>query len=126
MNILVFLGMDWILNLLHVTGNIRVLMKEYLEIIFAGIAAVFLYNYFASLLRALGNSTAPLTFLAVSAILNIGLDLWFVMGLNRGVKGAAEATIIAQYISGIGLTLYTLLKFPRLKIKGSAPAPKQD
>ena len=119
MNILVFLGMDWILNLLHVTGNIRVLMKEYLEIIFAGIAAVFLYNYFASLLRALGNSTAPLTFLAVSAILNIGLDLWFVMGLNRGVKGAAEATIIAQYISGIGLTLYTLLKFPRLKIKGA-------
>ena len=119
MNILVFLGMDWILNLLHVTGNIRVLMKEYLEIIFAGIAAVFLYNYFASLLRALGNSTAPLIFLAVSAILNIGLDLWFVMGLNRGVKGAAEATIIAQYISGIGLTLYTLLKFPRLKIKGA-------
>lgn len=119
MNILVFLGIDWILNLLHVTGNIRVLMKEYLEIIFAGIAAVFLYNYFASLLRALGNSTAPLTFLAVSAILNIGLDLWFVMGLNRGVKGAAEATIIAQYISGIGLTLYTLLKFPRLKIKGA-------
>ena len=70
-------------------------MREYLVIIFYGLPAIFLYNYFASLLRSLGNSVAPLIFLAVSAALNIGLDLWFVVGLNRGVAGAAEATVIS-------------------------------
>ena len=50
---------------------------------------------------------APLAFLAVSAVLNIALDLWFVLGLSRGVAGAAEATVISQYVSGVGLALYT-------------------
>ena len=66
-----------------------------------------LYNYFASLLRAVGNSAAPLAFLAVSAVLNIVLDLWFVLGLARGVAGAAEATVISQYVSGVGLAAYS-------------------
>lgn len=116
-NILVFAGIDWILDFLRAAGNIRTLMRSYLIIIFAGIPAVFLYNYFASMLRALGNSVVPLVFLAVSAVMNIGLDLWFVIGLNRGVAGAAEATVISQYVSGAGLSIYTLMKFPRLKIK---------
>ena len=80
-----------------------------------GIAATFLYNYFASLLRAVGNSITPLIFLAVSAILNIGLDLWFVVGLHRGVAGAAEATVISQYVSGVGLGIYTWVRFPSLR-----------
>ena len=74
----------------------------------------FLYNFFSSLLRSLGNSVIPLAFLAVSAGLNILLDLWFVAGLNRGVAGAAEATVISQYISGIGIAVYTRFKFPHL------------
>ena len=74
-------------------------MREYLIVIFCGIFATFLYNYFASLLRAVGNSVVPLVFLAVSAVLNIALDLWFVVGLDRGVAGAAEATVISQYVS---------------------------
>ena len=85
--------------------------------IFFGIAATFLYNYFASLLRAVGNSAAPLAFLAVSAVLNILLDLWFVVGLNRGVGGAAEATVISQYISGIGIALYTWFRVPQLRVE---------
>ena len=55
----------------------------------------------------------PLAFLAVSAVLNIALDLWFVLGLNRGVTGAAEATVIAQYLSGVGIAVYTLARFPQ-------------
>ena len=75
---------------------------------------IFLYNFFASLLRSLGNSVVPLLFLAVSACLNIGLDLLFVAGLGRGVAGAAEATVISQYVSGIGIAVYTGVKFPHL------------
>ena len=70
-------------------------MKKYLWIVFCGIFASFLYNYFASLLRAVGNSMAPLMFLAVSAVLNIILDLWFVLGLKWGVAGAAAATVFS-------------------------------
>ena len=90
-------------------------MREYLFVIFMGIPAVFLYNYFASFLRAIGNSVIPLGFLAVSVVLNIALDLWFVIGLNRGVAGAAEATVIAQYASGIGIAAYTLMRFPQVR-----------
>ena len=91
-------------------------MREYLCVIFCGIAATFFYNYFASLLRAVGNSVIPLIFLAVSALLNIALDLWFVLGLGSGVAGAAWATVIAQYISGVGIALCTFLRFPSLRI----------
>ena len=89
-------------------------MREYLIVIFAGMIGIFLYNFFASLLRSLGNSVVPLLFLAVSACLNIGLDLLFVAGLGRGVAGAAEATVISQYVSGIGIAVYTGVKFPHL------------
>ena len=57
---------------------------------------------------------APFVFLAISACLNIVLDLWFVAGLHRGVAGAAEATVLSQYVSGIGIAVYTRCKFPKL------------
>lgn len=103
-----------ILLFLQVPDGIDTYMLAYLHVIFAGLAATFLYNYFASLLRSVGNSAVPLVFLAVSAVLNIGLDLVFVLVLHRGVAGAAEATVIAQYVSGVGLALYTLVKYPQL------------
>ena len=84
--------MDKILVFLNVPESLLGMMRQYLVVIFCGITAVFLYNYFACLLRALGNSIIPLLFLAVSAALNIALDLWFVLSLKRGVAGAAEAT----------------------------------
>ena len=89
-------------------------MREYLFVIFMGIPAVFLYNYFASYLRAIGNSVIPLVFLAVSSLLNIILDLWFVIGFKMGVAGAAQATVVAQYLSGLGIMLYTLVCYKRV------------
>ena len=114
LNILVFAGIDWIIWFLRTPKELVALMKEYLCVIFAGLAGIFLYNFFASLLRSLGNSVIPLAFLAVSAGLNIVLDLWFVAGLGRGVAGAAEATVISQYVSGLGIAVYTYRKFPQL------------
>ena len=108
----VYLGFEGIIWFLRLPAEIAPLMRTYLKIVFAGLAAIFLYNYFASLLRALGNSMVPLLFLALSAGLNIALDLWFVCGLGRGVGGAAEATVIAQYVSGVGISVYTWVRFP--------------
>lgn len=110
-----FAFLEEILLFLQVPKTIQGLMREYLRVIFLGIAASFFYNYFSSFLRALGNSIVPLIFLACSAVLNIGLDLWFVIGLSRGTAGAAEATVISQYISGIGILIYTWIKFPEIR-----------
>lgn len=114
LNILVFAGIDQIIWFLRTPDGLMGMMEEYLSVIFAGLIGIFLYNFFSSLLRSLGNSMIPLAFLAVSAGLNIALDLWFVAGLDRGVAGAAEATVISQYVSGIGITLYTRIRFPHL------------
>ncbi len=114
LNVAIFIGIDWIIWMLRTPSELVGLMREYLIVIFAGLIGIFLYNFFASLLRSLGNSMVPLIFLAVSACLNIGLDLLFVAGLNRGVAGAAEATVISQYVSGVGIAIYTKIKFPEL------------
>ena len=115
LNVLAFVCLDGIRIFLRVTDEVWGMMREYLAIIFLGIAASFLYNFFSSFLRAVGNSVVPLVFLAVSAVLNIALDLWFVLGLKRGVAGTAEATVIAQYVSGCGIGAYTLLKYSSLR-----------
>lgn len=108
-------GLDGIILFLRVPDAVRPLMRSYLRVVFWGIPAVFFYNYAASLLRAAGNSVVPLLFLAVSAVLNIGLDLWFVIGLGRGTAGAAEATVIAQAVSGAGIMAFVWLLFPQLR-----------
>ena len=110
-----FAALDLIRVFLRVPEEVWSPMRDYLAVIFTGIAATFLYNYFASFLRAVGNSVVPLIFLAVSAVLNIALDLWFVLGLKRGVTGAAEATVIAQYVSGGGIAVYAWLRYPQVK-----------
>ena len=116
LNVAAFLCLDVIRPFLRVVdGDVWELMREYLAVIFCGIAATFLYNYFACYLRAIGDSATPLVFLAVSAALNIGLDLWFVAGLERGVRGAAEATVISQYVSGVGLGAFALVRCPQLR-----------
>ena len=120
LNAAVFLGIDCIIRVLQTPADLVGLMREYLIVIFAGLVGIFLYNFFASLLRSIGNSVVPLLFLAVSAVLNIALDLWFVAGLNRGVAGAAEATVISQYVSGIGIAVYTWVKCPELIRKDKA------
>lgn len=117
LNMITFILLDRIQVFLRVPENVWVLMQEYLGIIFCGITATFLYNYFASLLRSIGNSVIPLVFLAISAMLNIVLDLWFVIGLHLGVTGAAAATVLSQYISGIGILLYTWIGCKELRVK---------
>jgi len=119
LNVLAFICLDGLRTFLRVPAEVWGDMRKYLFVIFMGIPAVFLYNYFASFLRAIGNSVIPLAFLAVSAVLNIALDLWFVIGLNRGVAGAAEATVIAQYLSGIGIAIYALMRFPQVRSIGN-------
>ena len=96
--------------------SIKGLMKDYLWVIFLGILATFLYNYFANLLRAIGNSMVPLLFLAVSSILNIILDLLFVLKFHWGVQGAAGATVFSQYVSGIGICIYAYVKVKDIRI----------
>ncbi len=118
--VIVFLGLDGILHLLQVPAELYEMMKTYLWVIFWGIAATFFYNYFGSLLRAAGNSFVPLLFLGVSAVVNIGLDLLFVIGFQRGVRGAAEATVLSQYLSGIGIFLYTWIHFPEFRLNRQA------
>ena len=118
LTVLAFACLDALRVFLRVHADVWGDMRAYLFVIFMGIPAVFLYNYFASFLRAIGNSVVPLAFLAVSAVLNIALDLWFVLGLNRGVTGAAEATVIAQYLSGFGIAVYTLARFPQARAIG--------
>ncbi|MCI9586630.1 MAG: MATE family efflux transporter [Oscillospiraceae bacterium] len=119
LNIAVFVLIDPILRFLRVHPLVYGLMRDYLYVIFFGIAFTFLYNFFACLLRSLGNSAVPLAFLAFSALLNIGLDLWFVLGLQWGVKGAAAATVIAQGAAA-AITVYTLLRFPHLRPRRGA------
>lgn len=117
MNVILFAGIDGIMGLLNVPGEIYEMMREYLMVIFVGITATFLYNFFASVLRSVGNSFWPMVFLGTAALLNVGLDLLFVLVFDMGVKGAAAATVIAQYVSGVGLAFYTWFFSPALRPK---------
>lgn len=115
LNLLVMAFCRPILRLLRTPGELMEMMHSYVWIIFMGLVFVFLYNYFAYLLRAVGNSVAPLYFLGSTALLNIVLDLVFVMVFHWGIGGAAAATVIAQAVSGIGLMAYTWIREPRLR-----------
>lgn len=114
LTILAFLGTDCIMNLLNVPPEVLPPMRQYLKIIFLGIPAVFVYNFFTALLRSIGNSASPLIFLAVSSILNVVLDILFVVFLPFGVRGAAAATVLAQIVSAAGIAVYALKRFPEL------------
>ena len=114
LNIIAYVSLDGLRIFLRVPDEVWGAMREYLSVGFKGILAVFLYNYFASYLRAIGNSVIPLVFLAASSVLNIILDLWFVIGLEMGVAGAAQATVIAQYLSGLGIMIYTFVYYKQV------------
>lgn len=117
LNLTVYLALDGILVLLQIPPDILGLTKEYLQWIFAGMVATFLYNFFANLLRSVGDSATPLVFLGISVVLNIGLDILCVVPLGMGVRGAAMATVIAQFVAGLGLFLYTWFAFPALRVQ---------
>ena len=116
LNVAVFLWLDPILRWLQVPYDVYPLMRNYLWIIFWGIAFTFLYNFYAALLRAVGDSVTPLWFLAVSVVLNIGLDLFLILVLDQGIAGAAVATVIAQGMAASGILLYTYKTRPELRL----------
>ena len=116
LNLAAFLWLDPILRLLQVPQDIYAMMYNYLWIIFYGIPFTFIYNFYAALLRAVGDAVTPLWFLAVSVVLNIGLDLFFILRLGWGIEGAAIATVVAQGVSALGIMGYTYIKCPELRL----------
>ena len=114
MTVLVFFFIDDILHWLQVPQDVFPLMRSYLWYIFYGIVFTFVYNYGASLLRAVGNSVIPLLFLGIAAALNIALDIALILYFNMGVVGAALATTIAQLVSAVGIFIYIFVRFPQL------------
>ena len=89
-----------LLNLMNTPNDIMKDASAYIIVIFAGTSATFFYNIIARILRALGDSKTPLYFLIVSSILNVVLDLLFIVTFSMGVAGAAYATVISQGVSG--------------------------
>ena len=104
-----------LLTVLQVPADIRAETGVYLQVIFLGIFFTFIYNYFACVLRAIGNSAVPLIFLSISSVLNIVLDLAFIIVFKMGVAGAAWATIIAQGVSAGSIMVYCLLRVPQIR-----------
>lgn len=110
LEVVCLIGINSILSFINIPSDIYQLTYEYLFIIFIGLVFTFIYNYFSCLLRSIGDSRTPLIFLALSSIINIGLDVYFITQLHMGVSGAAIATVIAQSNSAVGIMIYTYYK----------------
>lgn len=109
--------MNRILHWMRTPADIYGEAYGYIMVICGGIVAQVLYNLLASILRALGNSKVPLYFLIVAALLNIVLDLLFIIEFGMGAAGAAYATVISQGVSGILCLVYIIKKVPELHLK---------
>ncbi len=100
-----------ILYLLNIPEDLYRQSYDYTYIVIYGLTFTFIYNFYACLLRALGNSKTPLLFLIISTLINIVLDYVLIVYCSLDIKGAAFATIIAQSVSGFGLMIYTHKKY---------------
>ena len=118
------LGMRSLLQFMNTPADIFDDAYAYIMIICGGIAATVLYNLLSGILRALGDSKTPLYFLILSALLNVGLDLFFIIVFRMGVAGAAYATVISQGVSGIGCLIYIVKKVPLLKMEAEDFRPE--
>lgn len=116
-NISSLIFIDEILSFINVPEEIIEDSKTYLQIIFYGITFTYIYNYFTAVLRSIGNSIVPLIFLIISALINIILDIVFIVPFNMGIAGAAYATLIAQVFSAIGILIYCVLKVPQFRFQ---------
>ncbi len=108
---------EYMLSFLRTPDDIISLSNEYLFIMFIGIIATVFYNYSSNVIRALGDSKTPLYFLIFASILNIFLDLLFILKFKMGVGGAAWATVLSQAISTVLCLFFMFRKFPVLKLK---------
>ena len=114
LTLLSMISMAKVLHLMNTPSDMYGEAYGYIMVICGGIVAQALYNYLASVLRALGDSKRPLYFLVIAALLNIVLDLVFIIVFRMGAAGADYATVIAQGISGILGLLYIAKKVPAL------------
>ena len=106
-----------ILRMMNAPENLMADISGYMAIIYAGLAVTCAYNALAAVLRALGDSKSPLYFLIISAILNVVLDIVFIVVFHMGVEGCGYATVIAQGISALLCLVYIIKKFPVLRLK---------
>ena len=106
-----------IIHVLQTPPELELMVYDYLFIIFLGMVPVCVYNFYAFLLRSVGNSAIPLIFLIFSVILNIVLDVLMMVVLDMGVEGAAIATVISQIVGSVGLCIYTHKYFPELRLQ---------
>ena len=104
------------LKLIQVDPSIMDLTAEYLRIIFWGLMITFLYNFFSSTLRALGDSNSPLYFLIISAVLNVFGDLFFVIVLKDGSRGCAISTVLSEALCSLFCVIYIQKKVPLLRL----------
>ncbi len=105
-----------ILRFLNVPDGLMGIAYEYIFIIIAGILATLFYNIFSSILRAIGDTVTPLIILAVSVVLNIIGDLFFIVVLKAGVQGAAVATVLAQVIAAVACYIYMMKRYEVLQL----------
>lgn len=113
-----------ILRLMDTPEEILEQAYLYIDIIFWGIPATFLYNMLSSMIRSVGDSKTPVIFLALSSALNITLDLLLICAAGMGVAGAAVATVTAQCVSGLLCLVFIARKFPILCPSGSQWRPQ--
>ena len=116
LTVLSMISMAKVLHIMNTPSDMYGEAYGYIMVICGGIAAQALYNYLASVLRALGDSKRPLYFLVIAALLNIVLDLVFIIVFGMGAAGAAYATVIAQGVSGILCLIYIGKKVPALHL----------
>lgn len=117
LNVSSLLFLSPIIELLQTPGELQGLVYNYLFIVFLGMIPVCIYNFYAFLLRSVGNSVAPLIFLAISVVLNIVLDVIMMVSFGMGVEGAALATVISQITGSVGLWIYTNRNFTELCLR---------
>ena len=106
-----------ILIMMNTPDDILEEAYKYIIVIFAGIPATFLYNLLSGYIRSLGDAKTPVVFLTLSALLNIVLDLLFIIVFKMGVSGAAWATVVSQAVSGILCFFFMIKHFPVLRLK---------
>lgn len=104
------------LRILQVDSTIRTEAAAYLRIIMCGLVFNFIYNFFASTLRAMGDSRSPLYFLAISAVINIAGDLIFVVCFSMGTTGCAVSTVLSEILSCLLCWAYIRRKIPVLNL----------
>ncbi|MGB4659074.1 MAG: MATE family efflux transporter [Mobilitalea sp.] len=116
MGVIGFFSSRFLLEQLNTPAAIINQSEIYMKIMFVGILGTSCYNGMAAVLRALGDSVTPLIFLIVASLLNVGLDLLFVVVFHWDVPGVAIATIISQFVAAGGCIIYALIKVKLLRI----------